>query len=134
MIPKTRGMSETMCTSKAPCSCQNLNDHEVKKRQVLGYGSMVVAFALVGMAKLQNPPEWVQAMPAIPFFFAYLNILQARTRTCVALAFQEKDMSEGQLQPVSDRETSWRLKKRSAKLIAGAAALAALSAVICWKL
>ena len=127
-------MSETICSSRAECGCQNLNDAEVRKRKILGYGSLVVAFALVGLAKFQQPPEWVQAVPAIPFFFAYLNIFQARTRTCVALAFFERDMSQGKLQPVSDRDTSWRLKKRSAKLIAAAAALALLSAAVCWKL
>jgi hypothetical protein len=127
-------MSETMCDSPAACGCQNLNDHEVKKRKILGYGSLVVAFALVGLAKFQHPPEWVHAMPAIPFFFGYLNILQARTRTCVALAFREADMSQGQLQPVPDRQTGWMLKVRSFKMIALAAVLALLSAAICWKL
>lgn len=127
-------MSETMCTSPAACGCQNLDDREVKKRQVLGYGSLVAAFAVVGLAKLQNSPEWVQAMPAIPFFFAYLNLFQARTRTCVALAFLEKDVSGGQTLPVADRATSRRLKSRSLKLIAGAAVLAAVSTAICWKL
>lgn len=127
-------MSEKMCESLQSCGCQNLNDIEVKKRKILGYGSMVVAFALVGMSKVQQPPAWVQAMPAIPFFFAYLNLFQARTRTCVMLAFQEKDMSEGQLQPVQDRASSWKLKKRSFKLIAGAGALALVSAAICWRI
>jgi hypothetical protein len=123
-----------MCTSPAACGCQNLNDREVKKRKILGYGSLVVAFALVGLTKLQQPPTWVQAMPAIPFFFAYLNFFQARTRTCVALAFIERDMSQGKLSPVPDRQTSWLLKKRSAKLIASAALLAALSTAICSKI
>lgn len=127
-------MSDTMCTSSQSCGCENLNDSEVRKRRLLGYGSLVVAFGLVGLSKIQNPPNWVQAMPAIPFFFAYLNLFQARTRTCVMLAFLEKDVSQGQSQPVPDRQTSWRLKKRSMKLIAGAAALAALSAAICWRL
>ena len=129
-------MSETICRldDSQSCGCQNLNDVEVKKRKILGYGSMVVAFALVAMSKVQQPPDWVQAMPAIPFFFAYLNMLQARTRTCVMLALLEKDMSDGQLQPVQDRASSWSLKKRSFKLIAAAGALAVVSAAICWKL
>lgn len=123
-----------MCTSPADCGCQNLNDREVKQRQMLGYGCMVVAFAVVGVSKLQSSPDWVSAMPAIPFFFAYINLLQARTRTCIMLAFMELDMSEGKAQPVADRQTGRRLKKRSLKLIAGAAGLAALSAALCWKL
>lgn len=93
---------------------------------------MVIAFALVGLGKVQQAPDWVQAMPAVPFFVAYLGLLQARTRTCVALAFAEQDMSEGVLQPTPDRKTSRRLKKRSAKVIATAAALAVISTAICW--
>ena len=127
-------MSETMCTSKAACGCQNLNDSEVKKRKMLGYGSFIAGFALVAMCKLQQQPEWVNAMPAIPFFFGYLNVLQARTRTCVLFAFMEKDMTGDVLQPVPDRATSWTLKKRSVKLIVGAGVLALVSAAICWKL
>ncbi len=126
-------MSETICTTSAECGCQNLNDYEVKKRKIMGYGSLVVAFALVGFSKVSEQPEWVSAMPAIPFFFGYLNLGQAKSRTCVLLAFAEKDKSGDQLLPVSDRATSRRLKKRSAKIILGAAALAIVTAALCWK-
>lgn len=126
-------MSETMCTRQSDCGCQNLNDYEVKKRKIMGYGSLLVAFALVGLSKVQEQPEWVAAMPAIPFFFGYLNLGQARSRTCVLLAFAEKDKSGDQTLPVSDRATSRRLKKRSAKIILGSAALAVLTAALCWK-
>lgn len=127
-------MSDTMCSTEASCGCQNLNDGEVRKRKLLGYGSLVVAFAVVGVNKVQQPEAWVHATTAIPFFFAYLNLFQARTRTCVALAFQEIDLSGSSMQPIEDRETGRRLKRRSVKMIAGAAALAAVSAAVCWKL
>lgn len=108
------------------CGCCNLNEPEVKKRRVLGYGSLVIAFALAILSKLHPPPGWLQWGPVVPFFFAFLNLMQARTRTCVLLAIVDRDMTEGQLQPVSDRETGWKLKKRSYKMIAAAAALAFL--------
>ncbi len=126
-------MSETICSTREQCGCQNLNDREVKKRKILGYGSLVVAFALVGLSKVPDQPDWVAAMPAIPFFFGYLNLGQARSRTCVLLAFTEKDQSTDQTLPVSDRATSRRLKKRSAKIILGSAAFAVLTAALCWK-
>lgn len=115
-------------------SCCNLNDTEVQKRRLLGYASLLAAFALVVLSKLQRLPEWVQILPAIPFFVAYLNLFQVRSRTCVALAFMERDLSNGQLQATPDRATSRRLKKRSAKMIASALVLALVSAAICWKL
>ncbi len=127
-------MSETICRTKEACGCQNLNDNEVRKRKVLGYSSLVIAFAVVGLNKVQQPDAWVHATTSIPFFFAYLNLFQARQRTCVALAFQEIDYSGPAMQPIEDRETGRRLKRRSAKMIAGAAALAALSAAVCWKI
>lgn len=123
-----------MSSTSAACGCQNLNDNEVRKRKVLGYGSLVIAFAVVGINKVQQPEAWVHATTAIPFFFAYLNLFQARQRTCVALAFQEIDLTGPSMQPIEDRETGRRLKRRSVKMIAGAAALAALSAAICWKI
>lgn len=113
------------------CECCNLNEREVKKRLVLGYGSLMVAFLMVVLNKTQGAPIWVQWTSAVPFFFGYLGLLQARTRTCVALALVDRDMSEGRLCPVSDRETGWRLKKRSYKLIAFSAGLALLSTYLC---
>ena len=117
--------------SEETCSCSNLNDSEVKKRKMVGYASLVAAFGLVYLNKVQAPPAWVLATPAVPFFFGYLGLLQARSRTCVGLAFVDRDMSEGKLSPVSDREVAWRLKKRSGKIIAQAAVAAALSAALC---
>lgn len=126
-------MSETMCTGQQQCSCQNLNDDEVRKRQVMGYGSLLFAFALVGLSKLHESSEWLAVGSAFAFFLGYLNLGQARTRTCVVLAFAEKDKTGAQTQPVSDRATSRRLKKRSAKIILGSAALAIVTAALCWK-
>ena len=98
-----------------PCGCCNLNDPEVKKRRILGYASLIIAFVLVALNKLQPPPSWMLWSPAIPFFFGYLNLMQARTRTCVALALLDRDMVEGELQAVKDRETGWQLKVRAYK-------------------
>jgi hypothetical protein len=120
--------------TQVSCACANLNEPEVNKRRTLGYGSFVAAFALVGLNKVQTPPLWALWMPTVPFFFGYLNLMQAKSKTCVALALADRDMSEGELRPVKDRETGWRLKKRSYKIIAGAGVLAAVSAAICMKL
>ena len=54
-----------------PCGCCNLNEPEVKKRRILGYASLVIAFALVALNKLHPPPSWMLWSPAIPFFFGY---------------------------------------------------------------
>ena len=113
------------------CGCCNLNEPEVKKRRFLGYASLVIAFALVALNKLPPPPSWMLWSPVIPFFFGYLNLMQARTRTCVALALLDRDMVEGRLHAVKDRETGWRLKKRAYKMMAGSALIAVLSTIIC---
>lgn len=126
-------MSETMGTAQVHCGCQNLNDDEVRKRQVMGYGSLLFAFALVAMSKLSESSQWLAAGSAFAFFLGYLNLGQARTRTCVMLAFAEKDKTGAQTQPVLDRATSRRLKKRSLKIILGSAVLAIFTATLCWK-
>lgn len=117
-----------------PCGCCNLNETEVKKRWFLGYASLVVAFALVALNKLQPPPSWMLWGPVIPFFFGYLNLMQARTRTCVALALLDRDMVEGRLQAVKDRETGWQLKVRAYKMMMSAAFLGAISTLLLLKL
>lgn len=113
-----------------PCGCCNLNDPEVKKRRILGYVSLIIAFVLVALNKLQPPPSWMLWSPAIPFFFGYLNLMQARTRTCVALALLDRDMVEGELQAVKDRETGWQLKVRAYKMMFGAAILGAVTTLL----
>jgi len=113
-----------------PCGCCNLNDPEVKKRRILGYASLIIAFVLVALNKLQPPPSWMLWSPAIPFFFGYLNLMQARTRTCVALALLDRDMVEGELQAVKDRETGWQLKVRAYKMMFGAAILGAVTTLL----
>lgn len=120
--------------SKSSCDCSNLNHREVQKRKILGYTSFITAFALVGWNKVTSPPDWVLWMPAVPFFFGYLGLFQARTKTCVALALADRDMSEGKLCPMKDRATGRRLKKRSAKILLGAGALALVTTAVCLRL
>ncbi len=134
MRPKSPPTPEGCSLDQADCGCHNLSQREVTKRQNLAYSSFVVAFALVGYQKVVAQPDWVQWMPMIPFFVGFLGIFQAKTRTCVALALADKDMTEDKLGPVKDRETGWKLKKRSAKIIAGAAALAFVATAICQRL
>jgi hypothetical protein len=117
-----------------PCGCCNLNEPEVKKRRILGYASLVIAFALVALNKLHPPPSWMLWSPAIPFFFGYLNLMQARTRTCVALALLDRDMVEGELQAVKDRETGWQLKVRAYKMMVGSALVGALTTALLLRL
>jgi hypothetical protein len=111
----------------------NLSDWEVRKRLAKGYGSFLAAFALVGMNQGKLPPHLAQWAPAVPFFLGYINLMQAKKRTCVTLAVTDRDMLDGKLGPVKDRETGWRLKKRAFKMIVGAGLLAAVSATVCRK-
>lgn len=111
--------------------CRNIDSEAASGRLRGGYLCLLAAFALVVLIKIVQPATWVQLTPALPFFLGYLNLLQARTRTCAVTALLEQDRSEGEPQPVKDRETGWRLKQRSAKLMLAAAILAALSTVVC---
>ena len=116
------------------CGCCNLNEPAVRKRRFLGYASLVIAFALVALNKIQPPPEWMLWGPVVPFFFGYLNLMQARTRTCVALALLDRDMVEGELQSVKDRETGWKLKKRAYKMMGCSTLLSFLTVLACLRL
>lgn len=119
---------------RSGCTCQNLDDREVKRRLYLGYVSLLVAFVMVLVNRLEARPLWIQVLPIVGFFFGYLGLLQARTRTSVVLALLERDMSDGVLGPVKDRETSWLLKQRSVRLVSLATILALASAAVCWRL
>ena len=67
---------------------------------------------------------------SIPFFFGYLGLLQARAKICVALALLDRDLSQGKLQPVGDRESAWRIKKRSLAILLQSGSLSLLSTAL----
>lgn len=95
---------------------------------------MVAAFVVVGLTKLQPPSLAMACLPGVPFFFAYLNLFQARHKTCVLLAAMERDHRGERPEPLSDRQAGWELKKRSLRIVGQASALAIASAALCAKL
>jgi len=118
---------------KLDCGCSNLNDREVTKRIILGATSLTVALATAGFSRTQPPARRTFWIPAVPFFIGYLGLMQAQTRTCVALALTDREMRNGKVAPIESRRKGWKLKKRSLKILFAAAALALASSAICKK-
>ena len=114
-------------------SAINLGPGETRKRRVMGFAALaagaVLAFALV----VVGAPWWSRAVVFFPVWLAALGLLQARERTCVALAARGVcNMDEGEL-PLEDETAARELRdkarriNRRALLVAATVTLVALA-------
>ncbi|HKG13830.1 MAG TPA: hypothetical protein VKB12_10840 [Pyrinomonadaceae bacterium] len=114
-------------------SATNIGPGETRKRRVLGLAALaagaVLAFGLV----VVGAPWWSRAVVFFPVWLAALGLLQARERTCVALAARGVcNMDAGELS-VEDETAARELRdkarriNRRAVLVAATVTLVALA-------
>ena len=111
----------------------NIGPRETRKRRVMGIAALaagaVLAFALV----VVGAPWWSRAVVFFPVWLAALGLLQARERTCVALAARGVCNMDGGELPVEDdgaaRELRGKARRinRRALLVAAVVTLVALA-------
>jgi hypothetical protein len=104
-------MTEVVC---------NIGPRERRKRRTLGYVSLAVAVAAAFVLVVLDAPRWWRAVVFFPAWMAGLGLLQARERTCIALAargLQNLDTGEEQVaDSAADarlRETARRIHRRA---------------------
>src|SRR5215213_8095584 len=114
-------------------SATNIGPVETRERRVMGIAALgagaVLAFALV----VVGAPWWSRAVVFFPVWLAALGLLQARERTCVALAARGVcNMDAGEL-PIGDDTAARELRakarriNRRAVLVAATVTLVALT-------
>jgi hypothetical protein len=77
----------------------------------------VVWGVLLGWFLVSGQPWYVRLTLAIPAWFAFLNLLQARRQVCVFLAAQGRMHLDGGVQPVSDPEADRLLRRQSRRIL-----------------
>ncbi|HQR42593.1 MAG TPA: hypothetical protein PLX97_07905 [Gemmatales bacterium] len=106
--------------------CLNLGPRESRKRRLLGLLAFNIGIVLAIFFIWQNVDDLLRATVFIPFFFAYLGILQSLQKTCVFLAIQGKQNLDQGNEQVAEDALRRKLWHRSLWIIFWAATLALL--------
>jgi hypothetical protein len=104
-------MSEEVC---------NIGPRERRKRRVMGYVSLGVGVAVAFLLVVLDAPRPARAMVFFPIWMAGLGLLQAREKTCIALAARglrnldsgEERVANAKLE-TQLRETARRINRRA---------------------
>ncbi len=107
--------------------CQNLGPKQIRKRRLLGLLSFQIAVILSVVFIWFNLSDLVRATVFIPYFFAYLGVLQSLQKTCVFLAFQGRQNLDTKEEAVAEELLQRKLKSKSIGILV----LTTLLALLC---
>ena len=114
-------------------SAVNIGPRESRKRRVMGLAALAASALLAFVVVASGAPWWTRVAIFFPVWLAALGLLQARERTCVALAARgvcNMDAGESPVEDAADarelREKARRINRR-AMLVAATVTLVALA-------
>jgi hypothetical protein len=64
----------------------NIGPREQRKRRLLGIVALTIGTGLAFVLVTTNAPRWSRAIVFLPIWIAGLGLIQAREKTCIALA------------------------------------------------
>src|SRR5919206_577392 len=97
-------------------SAVNIGPGEARKRRVMGVAALAAGALLAFGLVVAGAPWWSRALVFFPVWLAALGLLQARERTCVALAARGVcNMDEGE-QPLEDERAARELRDKARRI------------------
>ncbi len=111
----------------------NIGPLEIRKRQAIGLGVLALSAAALGAMVLGGAPVATRLILAPFWWLGVLGILQAREKTCVALAAQGiRDMDNGP-EPIRDPNELQSIQRQARRVrqwsLVAAALLTGLSLI-----
>jgi len=94
----------------------NIGPRERRKRRALGYVSLAVAVAAAFVLVVLGAPRWWRAVVFFPTWMAGLGLLQARERTCIALAARGLRNLDAGEEEVGDPAAAARLREAARRI------------------
>ena len=98
----------------------NIGPYEQRKRRILGIVALTVGVGAAFVLVVYDAPRWSRLIIFFPIWIAGLGLMQAREKTCIALAARGTcNMDTGETKLVDNdlieqlRQTARRINRRS---------------------
>jgi hypothetical protein len=92
----------------------NIGPRERRKRRLLGIVSLTVAVGVAFVLVSFGAPRWSRAVVFFPLWMAGLGLLQAREKTCIALAARGVCNMDAGEEAVGDATLAAKLRAKAA--------------------
>lgn len=94
----------------------NIGPREQRKRRLLGLVALTVGVAAAFVLVVYGAPRWSRAVIFFPIWIAGLGLMQAREKTCIALAARGTcDMDAGEVS-MSDAKLIGQLRDKARRI------------------
>jgi Trk-type K+ transport system membrane component len=91
----------------------NIGPRERRKRRLLGFVSLTVGVATAFVLVVYEAPRWSRAIIFFPIWIGGLGLMQARDKTCIALAARGvRNMDAGE-EKVEDENLTEQLRAKA---------------------
>jgi hypothetical protein len=100
----------------AEVSASNIGPREQRKRRLLGVVALTVGVATAFVLVVMDAPRPLRLVVFFPVWLAGLGLLQARERTCIALAARGTCNLDAGEQPLEDKDLIEQLRRKSRRI------------------
>ncbi len=94
----------------------NIGPRERRKRRLLGIVSLTVGVAFAFVLVVYGVPRWERLVVFFPIWLAGLGLLQARERTCIALAARGTCNMDAGEERIADERLSAQLRDKARRI------------------
>ena len=94
----------------------NIGPRERRKRRLLGIVSLTVAVGVAFVLVAFGAPRWSRLVVFFPLWMAGLGLLQAREKTCIALAARGVCNMDAGEETVQDEVLAAKLREKAASV------------------
>jgi hypothetical protein len=108
----------------------NIGPREQRKRRLLGIVSLTVAVGVAFVLVAFGAPRWSRLFVFFPLWMAGLGLLQARAKTCIALAARGVCNMDAGEEPIDDSTLAATLREKAAAIHKRALLVAAAITVV----
>jgi hypothetical protein len=108
----------------------NIGPRERRKRRLLGIVSLTVAVGVAFVLVAFAAPRWSRLVVFFPLWMAGLGLLQAREKTCIALAARGVCNMDAGEETIQDKTLATKLREKAAAVHKRALMVAAAITVV----
>ena len=108
----------------------NIGVREQRKRRLLGVVALTVGVGVAFLLVVLDAPRWSRAVVFFPVWLAGLGLLQAREKTCIALAARGVCNLDAGEQPLEDENLVEQLREKSRRINRRAVTTAAVITIL----